>query len=65
MKTVATPDQTKTNVQSEWKQGDVVELTGKIHPARTEAKYFIETDDGQGISIKIGLLHATNRSDVY
>jgi len=37
---------------SEWKQGVVVELAGKIHPARTDAKYFIETTDGRSVSIR-------------
>ena len=38
--------------QSEWKEGDVVELTGIIYPAKTDVKYFIETDDGRGAGIR-------------
>lgn len=45
-------EQSTAKFPSEWKQGDVVELTGSIHPARTDAKYFIETADGRGVSIR-------------
>ena len=45
-------EQSTASSGSEWKQGDVVELSGKIHSARTDAKYFIRTSDGRGVSIR-------------
>jgi len=51
-KTTQPQEQSAAKLQSEWKQGEVVELTGTIHSARTDAKYFIETSDGRGVSIR-------------
>jgi archaemetzincin len=38
--------------EQKWKQGQVVEVTGKIHPSKADVKYFIEGDDGSNAHLK-------------
>jgi archaemetzincin len=50
--------------ERQWKQGQVVEVTGKIHPSKADVKYFIEGDDGSDAHLKseaIGKLKAGTR----